>query len=145
MVDGNFMSPGGKQLSRVPKFHWGAFQSQQNFSAPSVFSMRSPLSAGRIFVSESGIRPRTSASLRGDIRSVYASVADFWSHEDKSEYEFVIDSDYRSQWQDKMGTSASPSNIDFLPTLHPPILLTSSVQKKKISKFIFLKILVLVN
>ena len=72
--DGNFMSPGGKQLPPVPNFNLGAFQSQQNISAPSVFSVQSPLPAGRTFVSESGIRPRTSASLPGETFGVYMPV-----------------------------------------------------------------------
>ena len=60
VVDGNFMSPEENSFHMCRSSILGAYQSQQNFSAPSVFNMQSPLPAGRIFVSESGIRPRTS-------------------------------------------------------------------------------------
>ena len=53
------MSPEENSFHMCRSSIWGAFQSQQNVPAPSVFNMQSPLPAGRIFVSESA----TSASL----------------------------------------------------------------------------------
>ena len=100
------MFPGGKQLPHVPKFHMAAFQSQQNVPAPSVLNMQSPLPAGRIFVSESGIRPRTSASLR-ETFGVYTPVLLISCRtKTKASTSLSSDFDYRSQWRDKMGSSA---------------------------------------
>jgi len=132
------MSPGGQQLPPVPNFHLGAFQSQQNVSAPSVFSMRSPLPAGRTFVSESGIRPRTSASLPGETFGVYTPVLPISGHrKTKVSSNLSSDFDSRSQWRDRIGSSAeslsqisSESHI-LPPNFTSPILLTSSVQKQK--------------
>ena len=100
--------------------------------------MQSPLPAGRTFVSESGIRPRTSASLPGR-HSEYIRQCCRFLVTGRQKWELIFSSDFdsRSQWRDRMGSSAeSLSQISseshmLLPTLHPQFYWHLQFRSKK--------------